>query len=127
MEIRPGIWCPKEIALTVYDPKRLREQGVQQLAWTQTYYAEAVDLSPHYPRKYFSDVPIPDGVKVYNLDSTGKITSKFTQGHPELSAGNAPAATRERSAAGLGWLPSTCWDFRFCWQCWFAGRGAKRL
>jgi hypothetical protein len=63
-ELRPGIWSPLKIDLTVYDSAQLREHDIQHLGWTQKYFVESIDLNPHYPREYFSNVPIPKGTKI---------------------------------------------------------------
>lgn len=84
-EIAPGIWFPikgKTIALNSWQPEKLK---VKEVLWTDEFSVSNISLNPKYDERFFSDVPIPDGVAVYKIEQQ-KIKQSYVQGAPKRVA-----------------------------------------
>jgi hypothetical protein len=78
-EIGPGVWLPSRASMTYFNPALSRKAG-QPVVDNETHY-ELVEarLHPNYPDRFFRDIPIPDGMTVYELRG-GKIVRSYIQG-----------------------------------------------
>lgn len=80
-EIAPGAWFPFGARFTKYKSMVLRNRGVQETSWTDTYSCKDVSLSPAYARSYFSEVDFPDGTMMYIIEN-GAVKTSYVKGAP---------------------------------------------
>ncbi|WZP00527.1 hypothetical protein EP7_002172 [Isosphaeraceae bacterium EP7] len=77
-EFSPGAWYPSRYKDLVYDRASLRE-GKHILIRSDTIEVESVAPTGTYPVTFFGDVPIPDGLPVYEIEGE-KIVKSYIQG-----------------------------------------------
>ncbi|MDG2390031.1 MAG: hypothetical protein P8M30_11990 [Planctomycetaceae bacterium] len=76
IELEPGIWFPKTTSVTAYSPFLLTSNGDKKVQWTKRYSFEDISLSPKYPKSYFQDMQIPDGLPIHEIDK-GQIIQSY--------------------------------------------------
>lgn len=78
-EVGPGVWLPARASVTHYNAALSKKAGRLVLAHETHYELVEARLHPNYPDSFFRDVPIPDGMTVYELRG-GKIVKSYIQG-----------------------------------------------
>jgi hypothetical protein len=90
-EIKPGIWMPFDTTVKAFDRFAVRDEGRQKLRWKQQYVVERAELDPKYDRSFFSNMELPDGAAVYQLEDR-KIVRSWRQGGPKAKGAPTTAA-----------------------------------
>jgi hypothetical protein len=78
-ELAPGVWYPFRSTILQYDQYAYAEDRKLVLVSSEEYTAEKVELDPHYDLGLFRDIPIPNGMVVYEIHD-GQVTKGYVQG-----------------------------------------------
>ncbi|WP_144989149.1 hypothetical protein [Gimesia aquarii] len=75
IEIKPGIWFPKEAVFTAYDKFQIKREKKKTVRWTERFTTEHVSLDPHYDLSFFQNLEIPDGALIYEIEDDEIVKS----------------------------------------------------
>lgn len=82
IKVEDGVWFPKTITITAFDPKSLMEEGKVVVRWTNKIGVNSVNLNPRHPEAFFTDIKFPDGVAVYELNAEKKVERSYRTADP---------------------------------------------
>lgn len=78
-EIAPGVWLPYRVTSATNDLRTYLKEKKKQVQNQWSYTIEEAKLDPQYDVSLFRDIPIPDGMVVYEI-ANGKTLRKYTKG-----------------------------------------------
>ena len=93
-QLKPGIWFPLGIRVTVFDMLKVQREGKHVPIWQEDYVAQEVSLEPKYDVAFFRDLEFAAGTAVYEVNASGDITSSYRKGAPESPGGPERSSTR---------------------------------
>lgn len=103
-EIESGVWFPMSLEETVYNKDALEQSREMKVQWHESTVVEQVNIKPDLPKAFFSDIKIPDGTPVYEIENK-EIKRKWTQGQGSGLAVAPPLMSR---ATFIGWNVLLC-------------------
>lgn len=112
-ELAPGVWLPFRASSTVYKGTRVGQVDPNVVSRKWDWTIDEARLDPHYDVSLFRDIPIPDGMPVFEVAPDGAILRKYVQGAVESKPG---------SRSSRGWILAPVvlllavgvWAFRRC-------------
>lgn len=90
IEIKPGIWFPKETIFTAYDKIQIKREGKQTVNWTERCTTEHVSLDPQYDLSFFQKLEIPDGALIYEIEDDEIVKSYRQNALSDPKVASAP-------------------------------------
>lgn len=77
-EIGPGVWLPAQASISQYNSALSKRLGRPAFGYELRYKLVEAKLHPNYPDSFFRDIPIPDGMTVYEVHGK-KIVKSYIQ------------------------------------------------
>jgi hypothetical protein len=97
-ELTPGVWFPTKLSHEVFNKEDFAREGKVNMANLEEQTIEKCSLEPNYAIDLFRNIPIPNGIPVYEVKD-GKIIRSHVQGGVV-----PPPAAQGRSSWKLGLL-----------------------